>query len=96
MTVATGSTAYESSFPSQVQVQRDAAPCASQGVHIALQVIVKRGEKVDGPPGPIVVATRNNDLQAVVDATLEDRREGGQDLSNQVFEPYLKYYRNPA
>ena len=41
-----------------------------------IQVIIKRGEKVDGPPGPIVVATRNDDLQAVVDATPEDRRQG--------------------
>lgn len=40
------------------------------------QVIVRRGEKVDGPPGPIVVATRNNDLQGVVDATPPERREG--------------------
>ena len=40
------------------------------------QVIIKRGQKVDGPEGPIIVATRNNDLQGVVDATPPERREG--------------------
>ena len=55
--------------------------CALTGIDRKLcslkaQVIIKRGEKVDGPEGPIVVATRNNDLQGVVDATPPERREG--------------------
>lgn len=41
-----------------------------------LQAVIRRGEKVEGPPGPIVVTTRNDDLQAVIDATPSDRREG--------------------
>lgn len=41
-------------------------------------VLVRRGEAVSGPPGPIVVCTRNDDLQAVVDATPAERRQGKQ------------------
>ncbi len=37
---------------------------------------MKRGEAVQGPEGPIVVCTRNDDLQAVVDATPADQRKG--------------------
>lgn len=48
---------------------------SAQGVADAL---VKRGESVSGPAGPIVVCTRNDDLQAVVDATPPERRKGGQ------------------
>ena len=39
-------------------------------------VLVRRGEAVSGPPGPIVICTRNDDLQAVVDATPPERRQG--------------------
>ena len=39
-------------------------------------VLVRRGEPVSGPAGPIVVCTRNDDLQAVVDATPPERRQG--------------------
>ena len=41
-----------------------------------LQKIIERGQAVEGPPGPIIVCTRNNDLQGVLDSTPEDRREG--------------------
>ena len=41
-----------------------------------LQKIIERGHAVEGPPGPIIVCTRNNDLQGVLDSTSEDRREG--------------------
>jgi hypothetical protein len=40
------------------------------------QVIVKRGGKIEGAPGPIIVATRNDALDGIVDATPEDRRKG--------------------
>ena len=40
------------------------------------QVIVRRGDTVDGLGGPIIVCTRNDDLQGVHDATPSDRREG--------------------
>lgn len=40
------------------------------------QVVVGRGGKVDGPPGPIIVATRNDALDGIVDATPEARRKG--------------------
>ena len=41
-------------------------------------VMVRRGEAVPAgaPPGPIVVCTRNDDLQGVVDATPSERRKG--------------------
>jgi ketopantoate reductase len=52
-------------------------------------VIVKRGERVDGPPGPIIVTTRNNDLQAVVDATPADRREDLVFIQNGMLQPWL-------
>ena len=42
----------------------------------AMQVVVTRGQPVQGPPGPIIVATRNDALQGVLDATPADRREG--------------------
>lgn len=41
-----------------------------------VQKVVERGQPVDGPSGPIVVCTRNNDLQGVLDSTPKDRREG--------------------
>lgn len=41
-----------------------------------IQKFVKRGEEVNGPAGPIIVCTRNNDLQGVLDSTPEDRRNG--------------------
>lgn len=41
-------------------------------------LVVRRGEAVpaDAPSGPIVVCTRNDDLQAVVDSTPPERRKG--------------------
>lgn len=41
-------------------------------------LVVRRGEAVpaDAPAGPIVVCTRNDDLQAVVDGTPPERRKG--------------------
>jgi hypothetical protein len=42
------------------------------------QVVVRRGEAVVGPEGPIVVCTRNDDLQAVVDSVPPTRRKGEQ------------------
>ena len=48
-----------------------------------LQKVIGRGEPVEGPAGPIVVCTRNNDLQGVLDSTPEDRREGARN-SNQA------------
>eukprot|EP00882_Tetradesmus_deserticola_P032941 GHRQ01037589.1.p1 GENE.GHRQ01037589.1~~GHRQ01037589.1.p1 ORF type:complete len:120 (+),score=23.60 GHRQ01037589.1:165-524(+) len=47
-------------------------------------VIVRRGEPISGPPGPILVATRNDALDGIVDATPEDRRQGEQPVSAQV------------
>ena len=42
----------------------------------ARQIVIKRGENVTGGEGPIIVCTRNDDLQAVVDVTPENRRPG--------------------
>ena len=52
------------------------ARAALRCVDPAAQVVVTRGQPVQGPPGPIVVATRNDALQGVLDATPADRREG--------------------
>jgi hypothetical protein len=43
---------------------------------LSCQVIIRRGEPIRGPPGPILVATRNDALDGIVDATPADRREG--------------------
>ncbi len=50
-----------------------------------VQVIVKRGQPIEGPPGPIVIATRNDALQGVLDATPADRREGISITHSNVF-----------
>lgn len=40
------------------------------------QVIIRRGQAIAGPAGPIIVATRNDALDAIVDATPVERRDG--------------------
>ncbi len=37
---------------------------------------MKRGEGVHEPEGPILVCTRNDDLQSIVDATPAERKKG--------------------
>lgn len=59
---------------------------SAQGVADAL---VKRGESVSGPAGPIVVCTRNDDLQAVVDATPPERRKDLVFIQNGMLQPWL-------
>jgi len=51
--------------------------------------IVKRGKPVEGPPGPIIVCTRNDQLQNVVDATPEHRREDLVFIQNGMLQPWL-------
>ncbi len=42
-----------------------------------LQVLLGRGEKVpESPAGPVIVCTRNDDLDGVVEATPAERRKG--------------------
>lgn len=41
-----------------------------------VQVIVRRGEDISGPPGPILVATRNDVLDDIVNRTPADRQKG--------------------
>ena len=53
--------------------------CAEPSAHASyafLQTVIKRGEKISTTEGPIVVCTRNDDLQAVLDATPQNRHEG--------------------
>ncbi|KAG1662010.1 hypothetical protein FOA52_009499 [Chlamydomonas sp. UWO 241] len=52
-------------------------------------VLVKRGEPVAGPPGPIIIATRNDDLQAIVDATPADRKSDLVFIQNGMLQPWL-------
>ena len=49
---------------------------SAHAVYALLQTIIKRGEKIGTAEGPIVVCTRNDDLQAVLEATPQDRQEG--------------------
>jgi hypothetical protein len=55
--------------------------------------ILRRGEAFDlsrcPPSGPILVATRNDALQAVVDATPEQRRQDLVFLQNGMLQPWL-------
>jgi ketopantoate reductase len=52
-------------------------------------VLLGRGQPVDGPPGPIIVCTRNDDLQGVVDATPEARRKDLVFIQNGMLQPWL-------
>jgi ketopantoate reductase len=58
----------------------------AQGV---ADTIVRRGEPVAGPPGPILVATRNDALEAVVAATPPERRRDLVFLQNGMLGPWL-------
>lgn len=52
-------------------------------------VILGRGEPIAGPEGPIIVCTRNNDLQGVVDATPPERRDDLVFIQNGMLQPWL-------
>jgi hypothetical protein len=52
-------------------------------------VVVRRGDTVNGLGGPIVVCTRNDDLQGVYDATPSDRRQDLVFIQNGMLEPWL-------
>lgn len=52
-------------------------------------VTIKRGQPIIGPPGPIVVCTRNDDLQAIVDASPADRRADLVFIQNGMLQPWL-------
>lgn len=52
-------------------------------------VIIPRGQPVEGPPGPIIVCTRNDDLAAVVEATPSDRRKDLVFIQNGMLQPWL-------
>ncbi|KAL3157847.1 hypothetical protein ABBQ32_012261 [Trebouxia sp. C0010 RCD-2024] len=54
-----------------------------------VQKIIERGQPVDGPPGPIIVCTRNDDLQGVLDSTPKDRREDLVFIQNGMLQPWL-------
>ncbi len=54
-----------------------------------LQVLIRRNEPVTGPAGPIVVCTRNDDLQAIVEATPAARREDLVFIQNGMLQPWL-------
>jgi len=43
---------------------------------VVMQVLVRRGEPIPERSGPIIVATRNDDLDAVIEATPSGRRSG--------------------
>ncbi|KAF8070955.1 OSB4 [Scenedesmus sp. PABB004] len=52
-------------------------------------VIVRRGEPIAGPPGPILIATRNDALDGIVDATPPERRPDLVFLQNGMLQPWL-------
>ena len=48
-----------------------------KGVKVCLmQVIVRRGEPIPEGTGPIIVATRNDDLESVITSTPTERQSG--------------------
>ena len=51
--------------------------------------IIQRGQPVTGPPGPIIVCTRNDDLEGVVEATPADRRADLVFIQNGMLQPWL-------
>ncbi|GAX84199.1 hypothetical protein CEUSTIGMA_g11622.t1 [Chlamydomonas eustigma] len=54
-----------------------------------LSVVIRRGEPIEGPSGPILICTRNDDLQGIVDATPVDRRKDLVFLQNGMLQPWL-------
>jgi hypothetical protein len=64
---------------------------ALRDMGVAGDVVVGRGEPVEGSlrEGPIIVATRNDDLQAVVDSTPEIRRKDLVFIQNGMLQPWL-------
>ena len=52
-------------------------------------VVVGRGQPIEGPSGPIVVCTRNDDLAAIVDATPPERRKDLVFIQNGMLQPWL-------
>lgn len=53
-------------------------------------VLVRRGESVQGPPLPIIVCTRNEELQQVVDETPRDLRQHLVFIQNGMLQPWLE------
>ena len=56
---------------------------------LRIQALIRRGQLVEGPEGPIVVCTRNDDLEGVVNATPEVRRKGVPSHSHPLQDPFL-------
>eukprot|EP00775_Hariotina_reticulata_P010117 gene10117-10275_t len=52
-------------------------------------VVIKRGQAIAGLPGPLLVATRNDALDAIVDATPAERRKDLVFLQNGMLQPWL-------
>lgn len=52
-------------------------------------VVIGRGQPIEGPPGPIIVCTRNDDLAAIVDATPPERRKDLVFIQNGMLQPWL-------
>ncbi len=52
-------------------------------------VVLGRGQPIEGPSGPIVVCTRNDDLAAIVEATPESRRKDLVFIQNGMLQPWL-------
>jgi hypothetical protein len=52
-------------------------------------VVIGRGQPIEGPSGPIVVCTRNDDLAAIVDATPPSRRKDLVFIQNGMLQPWL-------
>ncbi|KAK9811658.1 hypothetical protein WJX72_007728 [[Myrmecia] bisecta] len=59
---------------------------ADMGEH---DTVVRRNQKVETSDGPIIVCTRNDDLQAVVDSTPPDRRKDLVFIQNGMLQPWL-------
>lgn len=52
-------------------------------------VVIGRGQPIQGPPGPIIVCTRNDALEGVVQNTPAERRQDLVFIQNGMLQPWL-------
>jgi hypothetical protein len=52
-------------------------------------VVLGRGQPIEGPAGPIIICTRNDDLAAIVEATPPSRRKDLVFIQNGMLQPWL-------
>jgi len=56
---------------------------------VGKDTVIRRNQPIQGPPGPIIVTTRNDDLEAVVASCPADRRKDLVFIQNGMLQPWL-------